>query len=105
MKKLLQEHHAAMAATYKKHADSLDDGHEHKQLFTKLAGHHADLCEALGGASGKAMGGDELVPTRVRATYPSDPDLSHLKLVPRAGGVPLEKAAVSPEHEEMFGGI
>lgn len=118
MKKLLHQHHKAMAATYKAHADACDDGDAHKGLFHKLAAHHSDLAEALGegisrggdganldGPRKTMMGGgmlDDLVPSNIYAIPPSDVPPAHLKLVGRYGAPTLEKARVSPEHEEMF---
>lgn len=116
MKHLLAAHHRAMAATYKSHADNLDDAHEHKSFFGKLASHHHDLAEALGAVSrggvgselhtgdldgpGKARRASDIVPDHVKLIGGNIPD--HVRLVPRAGAEGLTEAQLDPELESLF---
>jgi hypothetical protein len=47
LRQLLAKHHHAIAKTLDRQAESMDDGAEHKAVFSKLAGHHRELAKAL----------------------------------------------------------
>ena len=51
MRHHLIAHHKSMHEMHKRHADSLDDGHEMKAFHIESASHHAKLCKALEPAS------------------------------------------------------
>lgn len=113
----LSESHKAIAAFHKRKHDSLDDDHEDKDCHRAAQEHHSELASIykdlatdvgdVRGPRGKAMGSsmDDLIPIPgVHVTIPSDvPD--GLRLIPRTGSAGLNKTKVSPDHEEMFGGV
>jgi hypothetical protein len=103
--------------------DSLNDDHDHKAFHMRAAEHHTNCaaCFAkahaeLGGVSRgdvqgsdadygrRAFGADDPFARGLRAIPPTGAT-EHLRLVPRAGGVPVEKAQVAIEMEEMFAGV
>jgi hypothetical protein len=117
MKHILKAHHQAMAKTYRQHAESLDDEHEHKALFHKLADHHDACAKALEayddtlpvgdlhGPRGKALG-DRLMPSSVRGVLPDIPMSArpdNLMLIPRPGGPEIDTAKIPPELRQLLG--
>ncbi len=113
MKDHLIEHHHAMAKAYRDHAESMDDGHEHKAFFHKLGKHHHDLAKALElgpdvmptvGSEGR-RGGNDLMPTKARRVFERAAPAENLRLIQRAGGPPVDAARVSDEMEDALGNI
>lgn len=111
MKAHLIKHHTAMAKLLRDQAESMDDGHEAKTFLNKVAAHHEKMCKALSEASNDVdmpgvsnesrRGGNDLVPTKARRVFEENAP-SNVRLVPRAGGAPLEKSAVPPGLEEAL---
>jgi len=113
MKAHLLQHHKSMAALHKRIGDSMDDDHEMKSFHTESARHHGNLVKALelgddvmpNVGSESRRGSSDLVPTKVRQIFQEAAPVDNLRLIGRAGGPPLEKAKVSAENEELFGGL
>jgi hypothetical protein len=83
-------HHRAMERAYRDHADSMDDGAEHKSLFSKLAEHHGSLVKALEPSSLGDL-----------------PDVEEETRTQNAGyGIyPADKTLRTEDLEKLFGGI
>lgn len=126
--KAMMKSHAAMAKMLERHGNSMDDDHEFKAGILKLSehheelhGHHHELVKALeassvsehmpavgresnrGGTGSDLATGDLDGPKVFRAFTEAPPD--NLRLIHRAGGAPIEKAAVSPAMEDALGNL
>ena len=86
MKQHLIEHHRAMAALHKRHADSLDDGHEMKTFHSESSRAHAKLYKAL-------EAGPDTMPDVDSETRTGDAGY---------GLRPADKAREAEEFEKMF---